>query len=360
MSEKQTINREEFLKSINLVRPALASQAFVVSLTHVAFDDGMVMAYNDITSIGVACKFEYDVCLPGDLLIKILNSLSADELMVQKPDEATLQFVGGRSKFKIPLLQLDTFPFVLPDSPILNKIKLTPDLISGIEKCLISVGTDPTHPAQMGVTLEEGGVLYSTNNFSISRYQSSSDIKLAAGAPVILPTYFCQQLISLSRAFPKEPVEMEVRDTSITVWFGDDIYLFTKLGDNDPLDFSRIIKKHCSDAAIKEHAATIPEAFDSAFERALLIVADDLDRSSQITIDEEKLRIVTRSKTSSSETDDSMRFKGGAEVDEEFYVDPALVIKASKICNKMAALKDVLVLTNEDLTFIHLIAHHSA
>jgi DNA polymerase III sliding clamp (beta) subunit (PCNA family) len=358
MSEKQTLNREGFLKSINLVRPALSSQAFIPSLTHVAFNDGMVMAYNDITAIGVECSFDRNICLPGDFLIKLLGNLSADEVVVQDVDKSSLQFSGGRSKLKIPYLPIDDFPFHLSSDDSTYTINITPDIITGIEKCLISVGSDPTHPAQMGVTLESGGTLYSTNNFSISRYRTKEDIKLEGDVPVIFPTFFCHQLIAMARNFPDLAIDLELRNSSATAWFGDKAFIFTKVQvDVEPMDFERIIKKHCSDAAIKDFSDLIPDAFDSAFERALLVLSDEMDKSTKVSIGDGKLRLL--STCPRGEADDSMRFKGESESGEDFYVDPTLVVRASKVCNKLAALKDVLILTNEDATFTHLIAHHS-
>ena len=54
-------------------------------------------------------------------------------------------------------------------------------------------------------------------------------------------------------------------------------------------------------------------------------------------------------------SDDAMPFK--AEDAEPFYIDPSLVIRASQKCSKVAPLERVMVMSNEDETFTHLISH---
>lgn len=366
MKEKIVLNREQLLKAVNLVKPALSTQMYIQALTHVAFEKGLVAAYNDVTAIAVKCPFEFETCLPGDLLIKLLNNLQSDEITVSEVDN-NLLFAGGRSKLKIPTLEIDSFPFTMPDEDDLeNEFTISRNMIEGFEKCLISVGTDASHPALMGITLESGGTIYSTNNHSLSRFYSDDEhIKLPADIPVILPTFFCQQLISMSKHFIEAKINLSFFKGSVLAHFVNPdkelvASVFSKmLVDIEPMDFDRIIKKYCGDETIKRFATVIPDSFDSSIDRALLILNNEQFKTTKISIDDGKLSM--HSKSAMGVAEDSMRFKGKCEQDLDYFlIDPSMVSKATRICNKLAALENVLVLTNEDESFVHVIAHVTA
>ena len=357
---KDSINRESLLRTINLIRPALSSQPYIPALTHIAFDGVTASAYNDITGISVRCDLDMEICLPGELLIKGLNSFGSEEVLIQ-PNDAGVVLASGRSKLKLPTLPLSDHPFhgIEHQADSLAEINITAEILSGIERCLISVGDDPTHPAQMGVTLEEcmnHAVLYSTDNYSISRAKTKTKISLPGNVPVILPTFFCTQLIALAKAIPGEEIVLGIYSGYIRAFIGDQAELFTKLPvDLEPMDLVKIFAKHASDSTIKEIAADIPASFEDSFNRAMLILSGEADKATKITCSPGKLKLFSSS--SAGEAEDSMGFKDDNPPPEPFFVDPILVLRASKVCSQLALLDGVLALTSDDHSFIHLIAH---
>ena len=163
----------------------LATQAYIPALTHIQFDGEYATTYNDISAISVRAKVDVEACLPGDLLIRALNSFGAENIAFQQgPKDDSLVISSGRSKLKLPVLPLSAFPYEAPDTKKASEIVLDHSILKGIERCLLSVGNDPTHPAQMGVTLDAddkgNAVLFSTDNFTISRYQTKSKIERQA------------------------------------------------------------------------------------------------------------------------------------------------------------------------------------
>lgn len=354
---EQTVLRESLLQAALLVKPALASQSYIPALTHICFDGVTMLAYNDISAIMVRSPIEMEMCVPGDLLIKALGSLTADELLMQQDTSGNLLLAAGRSKLKLPTLPIADFPFEEPE--VARTIKLSASILKGIEKCLVAVGHDPTHPAQMGITMEagkDGATLYSTDNFTISRYQTDTKISLPASVPVILPTFFCEQIVSLAKAYPDEPVELAIQAGSLIAVVGDTAKLFTKqLVDLEPMNFDTILKKYHVDEVIKEAAIAIPDSFDASFDRALMILANEMDKVTKVTMTGDKMKILSTS--SLGEASDSFTYKDPNAPAEPFFVDPALVSRGSKICSKVAILEKVMVLGNEDLSFTHLIAH---
>ena len=361
MHQPVEVSREALLKVANLVKPALAMQAYIPSLTHICFDGVSAIAYNDISAILVRSPIDLEACIPGDLLIKSLNSLSAEKVLIQEDADGKVLLSSGRSKLKVPTLPITDFPFEAPpssDAPI----KITAEILKGIEMCLVAVGNDPTHPAQMGVTMEagkKGATLFATDNFTVSRFQTKSKISLPADVPVILPKFFCEQLVALAKSFSGEPVELDVHAGSLVASFGEAAQLFTKqLVDLEPMEFDTILQKYKVDALVGEVAVTIPDDFDAAFNRALLVLGNEPDKITKVTLAGGKMKLLSTS--SAGEASDTFTYDDPDGPAEPFFVDPVLVARASKACSKVAALDQVLVLGNNDLTFVHMIAHCTA
>lgn len=356
------INRETLLKIINLVKPALATSAYIPALTHIRFDGKSATSFNDVTSIKVRAEIEeLEECVPGELLLKALNSFSAETITVKDVDDNHLVFSSGRSKLKIPVLPLTSFPTPYKSISKGEIIELDAAILKGVERCLMSVGNDPTHPAQMGVTLDtdtEGkAILYSTDNFSISRFCTNSKVKLAGDSPVILPTFFCQQMLSLAKAFPDDEIDLLVGGDCLVARFGKAAELFTKvLADLEPLDFARIVDRSVKVASLKKQAAPLPPQWDSAFSRALLVLGDEVDKVTEITASDDKITLSTTSPL--GEADDTLGIEG-MDLKASVMVDPALIVRGSKSCSKVLITDKVTALCDDDAQFIHLIAHCS-
>lgn len=349
------IVREHLLQSLQIAKPAIAGQAFVPALTHFAFDGWGVTAYNDISAIGIRGPLDMQLCLPAEMLMKTLNSMVAEKVLLQEFDDSTIVVSSGRSKIKMPFLPIDKFPFEFPIVEWDEGFVVTSDMLKGIEKCLVGVGTDPTHPAQMGITLEMDGngcTLYSTDNHTISRYRSTAEIELPGEVPVVLPTFFCTQLLSLSKAFKTEEILVALLPGAICASFGGQATLFTKLlVDLEPMDFSRILDKFLKGQ--KEDFIDIPNGFEPALDRALLVLASNMDKATKMTADGKSLKLFSSSQA--GESTDTLAFDHPAI--DPFLADPALVLRASKICRKITLMPKVMVLG--DTSFTHMIAHCS-
>jgi len=360
-ANKQTIDREALIKITGLVRPALSTQSYIPALQTIKFDKGFATAYNDISAISVRAGVEIEKCLPGEMLIRALSSFSADQIMFQEDGDAGLVLSSGRSKIKMPTQAPKDFPLAWPEDSD-DEIILDHSILKGISACLISVGTDPTHPAQMGVTLDVddkgNAVLFSTDNFTISRYQTKSKIKLPGDSPVILPRFFCEQLVTLSKAFADDEIALVMLPGALLVEFGANARLLSKTPvDLEPLDFPRIMAKHCKQVNLKDQLSEIPDSFDSAFSRALLVLGGEVDKATKITIGDGNFKMSSTS--SMGDADDTLPYKGemSDEPSDPFHVDPALVARASKACALMGFSKSVLVLADAEAQFVHLVAY---
>ena len=362
MSDKTTTNREALVKIAQLVRPALANQAYIPALTHIKFDGEYATTFNDVSSISVRAAIEVRRCVPGDLLIRALGSFGGESIAFQEGKDSTIVLSSGRSKIKLPTLGLAAFPFKFDVNAGLSEFDLDASIMKGIERCLLSVGNDPTHPAQMGVTLDVDGkgnaVLFSTDNFTISRYQTKTKIKLPGDTPVILPTFFCEQAVGLAKTFKDEKPLLVLQDSGLLIEFGKSASLFTKtLVDLEPLDFPRIVEKHCKLSGLKDQLEPIPDGFDGALGRAMLVLSGEVDKVTKITMSDAGMKL--NSSSAMGDSDDSMPFDGQDAPEEPFYIDPGLLARAAKVCASMALLPKVVVLTDSDAQFVHLVAHCS-
>lgn len=363
MTDNST-NREALLKTANLVKAALASAAYIPALTHIAFDGEYATAYNDISAIAVRAKLAVERCIPGDLLIRALSSFGADKVLFQEDKDGALIVSSGRGRVKLPTLELKAFPYHPPEPK--NErgavaLAIDASILKGIERCLMSVNNDPTHPAQMGVTLDcdksGNAVLFSTDNFTISRYQTKTEVELPGDAPVILPRFFCEQLVSLARAFPEEKIKLWLLGGALFAEFGGEAELFSKTpAELEPLNFPGIVSKHVQLDKLKDQLFSIPNAWDSAFTRALLVLGSEDDKATKITLDGGNIHL--HSSSAMGDADDQIAYDADkSDPDQPFYVDPTYVVRATKACTMLGFTERVLIMADADLRFVHIVAH---
>ncbi len=359
MTDKQSIDRAELIRLANLVRPALSTQAYVPALTHIRFTGREACAYNDISAIAVRCDLGVSRCVPGDLLIRALSSFGAAEVSFADGKEGAFVLKSGRSTLKLPTLVEEDFPFEWPSTKDCASIEVTPAMLAGIKRCLISVSNDPTHPAQMGVTLDPDAdghaVLFSTDNFSISRFQTKNKVKLPGDAPLILPTFFCEQLVSLAAAYPKEDIDLYLLTDGLVVTFGREAKLFSKtLVDLEPLDFHKVIARQMDYSKLKPRLTMIPDSFDAALGRALLVLGAEVDKVTHTTVAEGRLTM--HSTSAMGDSDDSMGFATDSPL-VDVHIDPALVARGTKVCALMVFTEKALILADAECVFVHIVAH---
>lgn len=359
MSDKNSIVRADLLKLALLVRPALARQDYIPALQHINFDGSYATAYNDISAISVRVEMEVERCVPGELLIRALQSFSAEEVMFQQKDSEVV-VSSGRGKVKLPTLANKDFPLEWPEEDG-KEIELHRAIVRGIERVLFSVGNDPTHPEAMGVTLDsvDGYArLFSTDAFTISSYETDKKLKLPAGAPAILPTFFCEQLVALAKAYPEEEIVLTLHGGAHIATFGDKARLLTKsLVEREPLDFPAMFKKQVKLDNLAKELVAIPAGFDSALERALLVLEAETDKITAVSLGKEAFSL--HSTSSRGDADDKLPFDGDLDfgAPEEIYIDPALVARAAKSCGLMGLLPKALLLADSEAKFVHLVSY---
>jgi hypothetical protein len=112
------VDRESFLASVRILRPATADKSPIEGLTHVWFLGEVAFAYNDVIGIETPCAVQIDGGLLGSTLLGFLEKSTAKEVDIEATDkEAVIKQSGAR--VKLPVLALDRavtpFPAELGD-----------------------------------------------------------------------------------------------------------------------------------------------------------------------------------------------------------------------------------------------------
>lgn len=351
------LNRESLLKALTLIKPSLAAQSYVPALTHFCCDGEWILGYNDVQSIAVKYDTGLDCCLPGELTLKMLSSMTGQNLAVEMTKGQVL-LMCGRSRVRLPTLPVKEFDFQFPTSRK-SSFDVNADLLQALERTLLSVGSDPTHPAQLGITLApnaNGSVCYSTDNTTISRAASSCPVKLPGDAPIILPTFFCTQLLLLAKAFPDATVTLELHTGAVVARVGAEAKLFSKLVlDVEPMDFERVLKRHVTLNGLAEKSVAIPEGIDSALDRAELVLSASDKKSTSIHIKDGTMRLTTQSDL--GDAVDKLEL-ASALSEMTFNIDPAYMSRAVKATKRMVPLERAVAFGDDSFRFLHLMAHH--
>ena len=344
------VNRKDLLKVLSKVKPAVATKDYVPILNCFMFDGDTVTGYNDLQAITKPCDIGIEGCVPAELLLKSLSSLSATEVEFSR-HEGSVELVSGTTTIVMPALPSADFPEVMTKTKLLGKFFVTDEMLYGISKCLLAVGNDANHAEQMGITLDPfysdtQAAVYSTDNATISRYVFDTEDE--QHDPVILPTVFCQQLLALSTG--TLPV-VSIYAGALIASFGNEGELFSKtLVNEDPMNFAEVVDRFVDKNRLTMHE--LPVEFGQCFERALLIQDKEPSKTTFIMVENKKLKISSESK--SSKANEVLDYNGG---DVSFSVDPSLVKRVIDSVDRVAMLRRVLVFTGKDDHYLHLISH---
>jgi len=351
MSNK--INRAALVNVLNKIKPALSTQDFLPVLSCFCFDEENVYAYNDVMAIVLPnAGFPIEGAIPGDRLLKVLNSFSSKEISCTVKNN-DIKISSGKSNIKLPFLKDDDFVWDGMQKKVIE-MNIDKDFINGLKLCLISIGQDVMHPEHAGVQLscEDGShCMYSTDNLSLSRYVLKSKVKDFDS--IILPEAFCQQLIAL---FPEmeEPV-LRISKGSICVYDDENITIFSKfLYQGEGSDFSSIIFKYKK--YLKNDFYSIADTgLVEALERALIVNGDAFDKKTDAVMDKGILELETQ--TEKGRVEDLIKMsksgKGKTKVEVSFATD--IILRASKLLEKVSFNKDIIFFKDKK-SFVHLIA----
>lgn len=332
-------NREELLGKLDVAKMAADPREFLPILSHFCFDGKNVTAYNDWIGIRVACKSNFRLALQANVLLKLLLSVSTEEVDIGF-SKSTVFLKAGPSRTgvraRLPYMGEEDFAFEWPNLKRLQKCEMSKAMaakfLKGLKLCLSSVGDQM--PFQMGVTLYEVGDtlrMYSTNNLAMSRYWMPST-GLAEIENIILPTTFCQAILKAAAVYGHEGMKLMRGRNFAIVQLGSECTMWGKfIANDDPVDFEKVFKQHLG--KYKQGRQKVPNNFSEIFQRALLMLTtgDDGMRKT-VVVQLAGNTLTVESKSSLGKVKSSAVFKK-TWPSREVVVDAELAARAAENCD---------------------------
>lgn len=317
------MNRSELVKTLELLKPALATTNMVPVFQCFTFAEDSVAAYDDKIAIVGPCEFGTPCGVHGSTILGLLSNSKAEEVGFEL-DENAITMTLGKSVSKLPYYAEENFIFKEPDDSWAFKIPFTTGLYDAIKLCLETVSTDSTQAALMGITVQ-GDKMFSCNGDTVTRVQ----LKHGAGKNrVLMSTQFCSAVVKLWSTLDVTKGALHFSDDWAYADFGEWSVYGRILEIADPIDFNALIKQH-----VKTETATqtVPDDFAGALSRAR-VLADPESQKTVITVTKGKLKIVTQ--THMGEIKDELVLKGHP--DGEGNVNAAHLLQAIQHCDQIA------------------------
>lgn len=325
------MNRSELVKTLELVKPALATTNMVPIFQCFTFDGDAVAAYDDTIAIqGPVDAGDTPFAIHGNTLLGLLSNSSAEEVNFDfKGDTAILTL--GKTVSKLPFSPEENFIFNPPGDNFTAKVPFTPSLAEAIKMCLETVSSDATQAALLGVTIQ-GDKLYSCNGDALTRVH----LKHGGKGRVLMSTQFCSAVIKLWSTLAITKGTLHFSDEWVFANFGDWKVWGRILEVQDPIDFEALIKK-----TIKTKTSTLalPDGFEEALSRAR-VLADPESQKTVITVAKGKVKMLTE--THMGEIKDELTLKGHPDVDAN--VNASHLQRAIGYCDQIAFLDNCTVL----------------
>lgn len=172
------INTLFFIDELNKVFPSTKDSCFFNDEIEdiVYFKDNYIFAINDNSIITNEFKNELNCCVPIRLLLKILNNIK-DEFIILEKTENWLVVKTKKHNIKLNIVQIDEDKYfgIMPEHTDTNYQNIPNDFFTGIEKSLFSVSDNSTAGAINCLFFDDGNWV-STDNYRITQYKLSGDV----------------------------------------------------------------------------------------------------------------------------------------------------------------------------------------
>lgn len=331
------MERSKVVDVLKKVEPGLAVKDLIPVFSCFCFSQGTVLAYNDVVALEHPLDSPIRGAVRGKVILDWLAASRAKDLKVEQED-STVTIRAGRAKLDIPALPEADFLFKWPKQKGFSEIDLDSAFLEGLRKAMISMGTDPTHPWRLGVTVAfwgEGkkcGVLfYSSDNKSATRVNVPLKEDGPSDLVVILPPRLCELLVTLGRT--DSPRKLLVTSKWVECQFKSGLRLFSKTMSNADVSTFETIFGGAKGKA-KSRLISLPKGLDRCLERAQVVLPFAAEPFSRVVIDGGKLVISTRS--SAGDVRDALNIEDHEDCD--VMLSPELVRRALPHAEKFCAL----------------------
>lgn len=261
------IERKKLLEALEPLKPALAVRTVIAAQTQVWFDKEFAYAHDGGFGVRSAFETPFDFGVPGKLLLGLLESSDAEEIILE-PKDTALVFKSGKSTVKLTILDKSARPTFYSDDPgkPVTTIKVSKELVEGLRRVFMLRPANPKRLEHHGVCLfpvESEMDLYTTDSKSIAVAPVAQKYK---GKKLVIPRVFAEQLVAQC----EENAELEIFGDHFRVNATEKVTLYSNVFDTSGMqDLPATV-----DRAYDTKAAPlfgIPKGFDAALERAVLM-----------------------------------------------------------------------------------------
>ena len=339
------MKRSKLLSTLDLMRPALSTKDLVPVFKAFCFDDGTVSAYNDTLGITAPCDVTIQAGLSGDVLLSLLSSSRAKSVVLDVDgDVVTLK--AGKTRMRLPYFTADEFLFKKPEDDWATGFKISKEVLSALECCLLTASQDTAMPAFMGIAINFGKAVtfYSCDGDALSRYKfKMKPHKLIDEDLFIIPYEFCQTVLKIAGKLSLEQGEFWINKDWVKVIFPKGFVLYGRIIEPDKeISYEDLIKDSLGEEKLKFIKA--PMGIVNALSRASVIVDRNTMRTN-LRIDENKLKLHTESHM--GVVRDSVKFEEEHE-GIKISINPELIHRALKVCDEFSFLENCTVLRNRN------------
>lgn len=327
------MSRAELVKTLELIKPALATTNMVPIFQCFIFNGDTVAAYDDQIAIvgpsgvGMVCGIH------GNTLLGILCSNSASDVSFQLKNEVvTLGFMNTGTISKLPFQPEENFIFKEPTEKWLYKLPFTEGLFDAFKMCLETVSTDATQAALLGVTIQ-GDKMYSCNGDALTRIQLRGSV---GKNRVLVSNSFCSAVVKLWSTLAITKGTLQFNDNWAYADFGDWSVYGRILEIQDPIDFEALIKRNLK---TKTPTQELPDGFAEALASAR-VLADPESQKTVVSVRRGKLNLHTE--THMGEIKDVLLLEGHPDADAN--VNASHLQRAIQYCDRIAFLDNCTLL----------------
>lgn len=334
------LDRKETLGGLARTRPALGPSGDLPQMQHFWVGKTAVRAYNGALGISVDLKLGLEGGLPGNTLMGLLNSSSADTVNVAVKDDVVSLGIG-RAKAKLPLLPADADPWAFPAKMATDawQIVLTEEFITALDYVMQVEADKPTKTEHRGVMLypvkkKKLLQLFAVHDTAIARAEVKGG--LPDDKPVLMPRKFLTEVVK-----QMEPDSVLYLLPDYVIAKSPTVTIYGHLLEAEGvLNLDEVLSPYMASAELVQ----IPDELDWALKRAMIVANNEVPLV-RLTADAGKLTV--NGKYGLGDFEETMK------IDEkcvgEMVINAADVLKLLPSVDSMAVSdQDALVLTASD------------
>lgn len=310
------LERKKLLEVLAPLKPALATPTVIAGQLQIWFDKEYAYAHDGGFGVRSVLETPFDFGVPGKLLLGLLESFAADEVLLE-PKDTVLAFKVGKSTTKLTTLDKSARPRFYEEDPgkPTNTIKVSRELVAGLRRVFMLRPANPKRLEHHGVCLfpvESEMDLFTTDSKSIAVAPVAQKYK---GKKLVIPRVFAEQLVAQC----EENAELDIFRDHFRVNATDKVTLYSNLFDTEGMQDlpSQVDRAYDTKAA---PLFGIPKGFDVALERAVLMAGSNEEPLVKLKTNGKKLVV-------------SGEFRSG-DFSEEFDVDKSLPDRTVEVLAK--------------------------